>query len=580
MKLALRIGIALVLLGSGLTGGYIYSQREQQPFIEFVRVGRRDIVQEVDVTGRVTPDEFVDLAFERSGKVVSVNVKVGDRVKKGQRLAVLNASDLYAQKAAAEAERQSAKAMKEQYEASLAMEQARLDELTRGARPEERGIAQTRVVNAERSLQDAILAQENMRAKTLTDVQAVSVDALSSSWNAVEMAKRSLLVLTDMQYAHFISSEQQDVLLAEAKSRAVLSLLGKEDAGRLAGEFINGLHGGMYGLVQERNNARQFDDIDVLLSQVILALSDVEYALNAVPITDELLQSERVSLNTEKNSLIAQVSMIKNKKEALDVQRALNATSLSTAQSAVTMAQNALSEAQDNLKQVEAGTSVETLDAQKARLKQSKALIASQEARIRQTQAQIQQVDVVLTKTVLSAPFDGVVSKKDIQVGEIITANMPIFSLITVAQVEIEAFIPEVDISKVRQGGKAEFTLDAYGRDVVFNAEVFSIDPAETLVDGVPTYRTVLYPSVLDDRIKPGMTANLTISGERREGVLALPRRAIFNEDGIAQVKIWEGEGIRILPIQVGLLGTDGSIEIISGLNEGDQVILSIEEVL
>lgn len=576
MKWALGIGIAIGLLGVGLTGGYIYSQRSKQPFIEFVRVEHRDIVQEIDATGRIKPKELVELAFERSGKVTSVNVKAGDAVKKGQRLASLSGSDLFAQKVEAEAEKQSAQAMQEQYRASLEMEQAKLEELLRGARPEERELAQTRVLNAELSLQDALLQQENVKAKTLVDLNAVSLDALSSSLNAVEMAKRSLLTLTDIQYAHFISSEQQDISLAQAKAKAVLSLLGQEDAGRWAGEFINALSGGIYGLVQERNGTRNFDGIDVILSQAISALSDVEHALNAIPITDELLLSERTSLNTEKNLLVTQVSVIKNKREALSVQQALNATALSTAQSAVTTAQNARKEAQVNMKQVEAGTSAETLNAQKARLRQSEALIASQEARIRQAQAQIQQVEVALSKTVLVSPLNGVISKRNIQVGEIIVANMPIFSLITVEPVEIEAFIPEVDISKMKQGSKAEFTLDAYGSDVMFVAEVFSIDPAETLVDGVPTYRVVLYPSPRDERTKPGMTANLTIFGERREGVLALPRRSIFNEDGVSQVKVWEGEGIRILPVEVGLLGTDGYVEIVSGLDDGEQVILSV----
>jgi multidrug efflux pump subunit AcrA (membrane-fusion protein) len=91
----------------------------------------------------------------------------------------------------------------------------------------------------------------------------------------------------------------------------------------------------------------------------------------------------------------------------------------------------------------------------------------------------------------------------------------------------------------------------------------------------VPTYRTVLLFSTIDPRIKSGMTANLTIHGDSREGVLAVPQRAVISHDGQNIVeKVIDGKTVDT-PVETGLRGSEGTIEILSGLNEGDQVVAS-----
>jgi Cu(I)/Ag(I) efflux system membrane fusion protein len=91
----------------------------------------------------------------------------------------------------------------------------------------------------------------------------------------------------------------------------------------------------------------------------------------------------------------------------------------------------------------------------------------------------------------------------------------------------------------------------------------------------VPTYRTVLLFSTIDPRIKSGMTANLTIHGDSRENVLAVPQRAVIIRDGQNIVeKVIDGKTVDT-PVETGLRGSEGTIEILSGLNEGDQVVAS-----
>jgi RND family efflux transporter MFP subunit len=181
-------------------------------------------------------------------------------------------------------------------------------------------------------------------------------------------------------------------------------------------------------------------------------------------------------------------------------------------------------------------------------------------------------LEVQISKTVLRSPISGVVTKQDAKVGEIAPAGVILVSVISNARYEIEANIPEADIAKIKIGDRAEVTLDAYGSDVIFPATVSKIDPAETIIDGVATYKTTLQFDTNDDRVKPGMTANTDISGQKRIGVLFIPGRAISTKDGVKTVNLVEEAVTREVIVTTGLRGSNGDVEILSGLKEGDRV--------
>jgi len=198
--------------------------------------------------------------------------------------------------------------------------------------------------------------------------------------------------------------------------------------------------------------------------------------------------------------------------------------------------------------------------------------IDAQEAALEAADANVKNLQVQLAKTVIRSPLSGVVTKQDAKAGEIASAGAPLVSVISNAKYEIEANIPEADIAKIKVGDTAQITLDAYGSDVVFEASVSKIDPAETVIDGVSTYRTTLQFKESDPRIKPGMTANTDIAGEKRENVLYVPGRAVFTRGATKTVQLIEGETVREVEITAGLRGSNGDVEVISGLKEGDKV--------
>ncbi len=177
----------------------------------------------------------------------------------------------------------------------------------------------------------------------------------------------------------------------------------------------------------------------------------------------------------------------------------------------------------------------------------------------------------------LRAPFAGVITRLDIKTGEQSVAGQATVSMINSGLFQIESYVPEIYIANLKVGNQAEVTLDAYGPETKFSAQVISIDPAETLRDGISTYKVKLQFSKDDARIKPGMTANLLITALKKPNTISVPAAAIITRGSQKFVEVatgTEGKNVEKL-ITTGELGALGQTEILSGLITGDQVILN-----
>ena len=167
------------------------------------------------------------------------------------------------------------------------------------------------------------------------------------------------------------------------------------------------------------------------------------------------------------------------------------------------------------------------------------------------------------------------VTKTDAKVGEIVSSNTPVVTLMSADTFQIESFIPEINIARVKLEEDAKITLDAYGEDALFYAKVVSIDPAETVRDGVSTYKVKLQFSEADSRIKSGMTANVSIVVFKKENVIVMPRGVIFERDGKKFVQVERGKEISDREVTLGEVSALGQIEISSGLSDGEVVLLN-----
>ncbi|MFA5386403.1 MAG: efflux RND transporter periplasmic adaptor subunit [Candidatus Paceibacterota bacterium] len=199
----------------------------------------------------------------------------------------------------------------------------------------------------------------------------------------------------------------------------------------------------------------------------------------------------------------------------------------------------------------------------------------SQQSQIQSSEANLLSAQSQLSKTILKSPIQGVVAKVNATKGEIISANDAAVTIISESKLEIETNIPEADIAKVKIGNDAKITLDAYGNDVIFNAKVAEIDLDATIIEGVPTYKTKLIFTDNDDRIISGMTANITITTMTKNDVVVIPYKAIITINGDKFVAIETSKNkTENKKVVIGLRGSDGNIEIVEGLSEGNKVAI------
>mgnify|MGYP000598432153 CR=1 FL=1 len=202
--------------------------------------------------------------------------------------------------------------------------------------------------------------------------------------------------------------------------------------------------------------------------------------------------------------------------------------------------------------------------------------IATQKAVVRKASAKVDNMRAQIEKTILRAPFAGVVTKIDAELGEIVEAYTPVVSVVSNSGFKIEIKIPEVDISEVSVGDRADVTLDAYGDDVHFEAEVAAIDSTETIVEGVATYGAMLEFAKQDGRIRSGMTANVNIITGVSEDAVFIPQRAVVERNGGKYVRVLEDGKAVEREVQLGLEGSQGNVEVIKGVKKGDKVIVFI----
>ncbi len=187
----------------------------------------------------------------------------------------------------------------------------------------------------------------------------------------------------------------------------------------------------------------------------------------------------------------------------------------------------------------------------------------------------------------IRAPFDGIIASVDVKKGQNVNTGTTIATFITKQKVA-EISLNEIDVAKVRVGQKATLTFDAF-ENLNISGEVVEVDLVGAVSQGVVNYTVKIGFDTDDDQVKPGMTVSADIITETKENVLTVASSAIKTASNRIYVEVVErdaqrGMGVRntgiilsTLPTQVSVvtgLSDDTSVEIISGLKEGDQYVV------
>jgi macrolide-specific efflux system membrane fusion protein len=198
-------------------------------------------------------------------------------------------------------------------------------------------------------------------------------------------------------------------------------------------------------------------------------------------------------------------------------------------------------------------------------------------AQVEQADANLAYARVQLDYTKITAPISGVVASVSTQEGETVAASFaaPTFvTIIDLERLEVWAYVDETDIGRIRERQTAIFTVDTYP-DTDFEGMITAIYPKAVIQDNVVNYVVTLKITNFKEKIlRPEMTANVSIYLEARKGVLTIPLSAIKRERGERFVTVLEGDKQAPRKVKTGWT-SNGLIEIISGLNEGEKIIIT-----
>jgi len=210
--------------------------------------------------------------------------------------------------------------------------------------------------------------------------------------------------------------------------------------------------------------------------------------------------------------------------------------------------------------------------------------LRSQELTVAQRQRALSQAYEKLDDYTLRAPFDGILSGVNVNMGESVSTGTTVTTLIT-KQLLAEVSLNEVDIVKIKTGQKVTLTFDAIS-ELSITGQVADIDVLGTTNQGVVSYDVRISFDTQDDRVKPGMSVSAAIITEMKPDVLMVQSSAVKTLGDTSYVEILDGittanqAGTGVIsdtaPKQVSVVvgsSNDSMIEIVSGLAEGDQVI-------
>lgn len=205
----------------------------------------------------------------------------------------------------------------------------------------------------------------------------------------------------------------------------------------------------------------------------------------------------------------------------------------------------------------------------------------------------VQKAQTNLGYATITSPIDGTVISKSVEEGQTVAASFNTPELFTIAKdltnMQVVANVDEADIGGVKEGDRVTFTVDAYPDDT-FEGTVKQVRLEATTTNNVVTYEVVISASNADLKLKPGLTANVTIYTQERSGVLAVANKALrFTPtketvgkdmkivDCKGKNKVWtlNGNTLTAHPVTIGQ--SDGiNTEITKGLKQGDKIVTEI----
>ena len=491
--------------------GITYLVTSGKPAGAYVTPTTGTIVQEVDTTGTVAAANAIDLSFQTNGQVAYAGPAVGTHVDADTTLASLAGADLEAQL--------------EQAKAGLAAQQAQLASLQAGATPQNIALSQTSVTNAQNALAQA---QQNI----IQAARDANVKSDVAIYNGVDQFFNNPHSTSPTLN---ISSNNSQLVISAQSGRVTMESLLMAWQSYMTALPTDASSIDMTSLESETSN--NLSQVGTYLDQIIALLAS---ASPSNSISSATLQAYQASIATARGNISAAVSAL----NAAETAEQAAASGLATAQAQLTVTQ-----------------APPTSNA-----------VAAQQAAVAAAQANVDLAQAQLNKTVIVAPISGTITVNNVHIGETASVGVPVVSMISDTKFQMDVYVSDADVAKIKVGDVANVTLDAYQSATPFPAHVIAIDPAATMTGGISSYKVTVQFDDNDPRIQAGMTGSTSITTQTDLNALSVPTSAIITQ-GTSTFVLVHGSGTdQQVPVTVGIASASGMTEILSGLSPTDQV--------
>jgi membrane fusion protein (multidrug efflux system) len=195
------------------------------------------------------------------------------------------------------------------------------------------------------------------------------------------------------------------------------------------------------------------------------------------------------------------------------------------------------------------------------------------QASVKANQAMLDLAKNALNDTVIVAPLAGVVSKRHVQAGEKVAPDMPVFTIVNLKQLTLEAMVPTAEIPRVKVGQEVAFGVDGYAQRR-FVGKVARINPTTEM--GSRTMMVYIQVDNADSALRGGMFAKGSITTEKSKSMPLMPLAALRKDKNVDVVYKIEGNKVMVQPVKLGLRNEDeGMAEVTEGLASGADVIVT-----
>ena len=544
----ITVVVAVALIGGGWWGyGKVTASSTETQYV-LGTVEKGTIVSSISGSGQVSASNELVIQTKATGDIISVHVSAGQRVVAGQLIAVIDPTD--AQNAVRDAE------------VNLESAQLSLDKLLEPAGGLSLVQAENKLAQAQESKADAEAALEKAYDDGFNDVADAFLDL-----------PEAMSGLQDILFSYDASQNYENLeFYGDATGRNSVKAGTYKQQASDNYDSARKAYDANFEQYKGTNRFSSRVEIEELISETYdtakLIAEAVKSANNLIQLyRDETQRAGRTpvsisathltELNTYTGTTNSQLVSLLSAKDAFENQ-----------QQTITNAERTIVETSQSLADLKAGA--DELDIRSARLT------------ITQRENTLADAKQNLADSYVRAPFAGTIAS--LSAKKYAAASGELATLITDQKIA-ELSLNEVDAAKIELGDKATLTFDAI-EELTLTGKVAQIDTIGAVTQGVVSYKVKIGFDTQEERVKPGMTVNASIQTDTKQDVLIVPSSAVKTQNGVSYVQVFnpalpenggaQGVTSKIVPQQIEVvtgISDDTNVEIISGLEEGQQIV-------